>query len=146
MKTQTKVTKSIKSSEIKRVWHLVDVSGKILGRITPEISKFLQGKHKVNYVAYLDSGDYVVVINANKVVLTGKKSEDKQLLNYSGYPGGLRIRPIKKVMKDNPAEVVRHTVSGMLPKNKLRDVRLARLHIFSGDKHPYQDKINHSKS
>ncbi|MCS6956715.1 MAG: 50S ribosomal protein L13, partial [Patescibacteria group bacterium] len=88
MKKITQQTKSVKEKEIKRNWHLIDVKGKVLGRIAPEIAKLLQGKNKVNYVSYLDLGDNVVVINAKDIVLTGKKTNSKIYTNYSGYPGG----------------------------------------------------------
>lgn len=137
-----KTTRPISEKEISRGWHIVDVSKKHLGREIPEIAKFLQGKHKVSYVQNLDMGDYVVVINAKEVQLTGKKDSQKEYTYYSGYPGGLRSVTFKEMMKKNPKEVIRHAVSGMLPKNKMRDPRLARLYIFEGSEHPYGDKFN----
>ena len=137
----TKQTKSVKEKEIIRNWHLIDVTGKILGRITGEISKLLQGKHKVNYVPYLDSGDYVVVVNAAKIKITGKKNINKVYTYYSGYPGGLKRIPYNKMIEKKPEEVLRHAVSGMLPKNKLRDRRLARLFIFKDENHNFKDKF-----
>jgi len=137
----TQSTKSVKEKDIKREWHLIDLKDKILGRAIPEISKFLQGKHKINYVPYLDMGDYVVVINAKKVVLTGKKASTKVYSYYSGYPGGLRQITFNNQIEKNPKEVIRHAVSGMLPKNKLRQKRLARLHIFPDENNQYKDKF-----
>ena len=137
----TQTTKPVKDNEIKRKWHLIDVSGKVLGRIAPEIARLLQGKHKANYVSYLDSGDYVVVINIKKVVVTGNKEQSKTYGQYSGYPGGLRIRTYEKLMTDHPEEIMRHAVSGMLPKNKTRDARLARLFVYPDAKHPYSNKL-----
>lgn len=137
----TQSTKSIKEEDIKREWHLVDLSGKILGRVIPNISRVLQGKNKTDYAPYLDMGDYVVVINAKKIVLTGKKSSNKVYSYFSGYPGGLRQVKFTDMIKRNPAEVIRHAVSGMLPKNKLRKKRLARLFVFPDEKNPYQDKF-----
>lgn len=137
----TQSTKSIKEEDIKREWHLIDLSGRVLGRAIPDISKFLQGKNKIKYVPYLDMGDYVVVINAKKVVLTGKKSSNKVYSYFSGYPGGLRQVKFEEMIEKNPGEVIRHAVSGMLPKNKLRKKRLARLFIFPDEKNPYQDKF-----
>lgn len=133
-----KSTKPLMAKEIKRDWHLVDVGGKILGRATPNIARLLQGKHKVNYAAYLDQGDFVVVINAKKVVVTGRKSKSKVYTNYSGYPGGLRTVSYSQMMKNKPEEIIRHAVSGMIPKNKHRDPRLARLYIFKDEKHTYE--------
>ncbi len=137
----TQATKSLKEREIKRQWHLVDVSGQVLGRIAPQIAKFLQGKHKVDYVPYLDTGDYVVVINAKKVVLTGKKPQTKVYTQYSGYPGGLKVITFQDLMEKKPEAIIKHAVSGMLPKNKLRDRRLARLFIFADEKHSFTDKF-----
>ena len=137
----THSTKSIKAKEIIRKWHLIDVKGKVLGRIASEAVKLLQGKHKWNYSTYLDSGDYVVVINAKDVVVTGKKAQTKIYTNYSGYPGGLKSVKYDALLKKNPKKVIQHAVSGMLPKNKLRDRRLARLHVFSDENHSYKDRF-----
>jgi len=134
------------AKEIKRDWHLVDVGGRVLGRAIPEIARLLQGKHKVNYVSYLDIGDYVVVINAKKVVVTGKKSKSKVYTYFSGYPGGLRSVVYSEMLKNKPEEIIRHAVSGMIPKNKHRDRRLARLYIFGDEKHTYEDRFKNDKS
>ncbi len=139
-------TKSVLLKDIKREWHLFDANGEVLGRFATKIAKILQGKHKVNYVPYLDNGDYVVVINASKIRLTGKKVKTKKYTKYSGYPGGLKVINFQTLFKKDPTEVIRHAVSGMLPKNKLRDERLKRLFIFTDDKHPYTDKINNQES
>src|SRR3989344_1137136 len=146
MVSLTQSTKSVKEKEIKRNWHLIDVKGKILGRIVPEIAKLLQGKQKLNYVTYLDQGDNVVVTNARYVKLTGKKAQTKFYTRYSGYPGGLKRISFAELLIKNPAEVIRHAVSGMLPKNKLRDKRLTRLHVYPEDKYRYQDKSSAQKS
>ncbi|MDO8608987.1 MAG: 50S ribosomal protein L13 [bacterium] len=141
MTNATKSTESIKESEIKRNWHLIDVSGKILGRMAPEIAKLLQGKHKVNYVQYLDMGDNVIVVNAKKVVISGKKASTKIYTSFSGYPGGLRRMSYKKVMEENPAMIIERAVSGMLPKNKQRDRRMRRLFVYADAIHPHADKF-----
>ncbi len=137
----TPSTQAQKAKDIVRNWHLVDLDKQILGRSTSEIVKFLQGKHKVNYAPYLDMGDYVVVINAGKVKLTGKKFQTKTYSRYSGYPGGQKTKTFTEVMSKNPAEIIRHAVSGMLPKNKLRARRLTRLYVFVDSNHPYQAKF-----
>lgn len=134
-------TKSVSEKKITREWYCIDVGGKVLGRIAAEIVKLLQGKHKTNYVSYLDMGDNVIVINAQKVKLTGNKSSSKIYRYYSGYPGGLRSTTAHELLDKKPEEVIRHAVSGMLPKNKLRDRRLARLFVFSGKEHPYEEKL-----
>ncbi len=141
MTTYTHSTKSIKAQDIKRSWHLVNAANAVLGRLAPGVAKFLQGKHKAQYAPYLDSGDYVVVINAAKVRLTGKKSQVKEYTRYSGYPGGLKKISFERMLADKPQEVIRHAVSGMLPKNKLRNQWLKKLYIYAGDKHPYGDKF-----
>lgn len=141
MKNLTQQTKPVKLKEIKRDWHLVDVSGRVLGRVAPEISLFLQGKNKVNYVPYLDTGDYVVVINAKKIVITGRKSQTKIYTRYSGYPGGLKTINFSSLLEKNPEMVIKNAVSGMLPKNKFRDERLKRLFVFADEKHPYENKF-----
>jgi len=138
-------TKPVKAKEIKRDWHLIDASSKILGRLAPEIVKVLQGKHKRNYVPYLDMGDYVVVINAKKVIVSGKKADQKIYTRYSGYPGGLKEISFNKLLEEKPEEIVKRAVSGMLPKNKLRKKRLARLYVFADENHPFADKFKNSK-
>lgn len=142
MAQQSTSTRSISSKEISRSWHLVDLQGKTLGREIPRIAELLQGKHKVNFVPYLDNGDFVVVINVKGLKVTGKKASQKDYKYYSGYPGGQRVVPFKEMMEKNPKEIVRHAVTGMLPKTKLRDTRLSRLYIFEGSEHPYVDKFN----
>lgn len=137
----TKITKPIKEKEIVRNWHLTDVSGQILGRATGQIAKLLQGKHKINYVSYLDNGDFVVVINAQKIKVTGKKQLNKIYTRYSGYPGGLKTITLGNLLKQKPIEVIKHAVLGMLPKNKLRDRRMTRLFIYPDENHPYKEKF-----
>lgn len=137
----THSTKPISKNQIKRNWWLLDASGKIVGRMAPNISKLLIGKDKVYYTSNLDLGDYVVVINARKVTLTGDKKNSKIYTSYSGYPGGLKIRSFQNLIKDKPEEIIRHAVSGMLPKNKLRKERLARLFVFSDGKHTFENKF-----
>lgn len=134
-------TKVTKASEIKKSWHLVDAKGKILGRLASQIAKILMGKDKPYYSPHLDSGDFVVVINAAEVEISGRKRKQKLYRRHSGYPGGFRELTFTQLMKRDPREVIRQAVGGMLPKNKLRDRRLARLKIFTDDQHPYQDKL-----
>ncbi|HRN70972.1 MAG TPA: 50S ribosomal protein L13 [Candidatus Woesebacteria bacterium] len=144
MAQQTKSTRSISSKEITRSWHLIDLQGKTLGREIPRIAELLQGKHKVSYVPYLDNGDFVVVINAKEVVVTGKKASQKEYTYYSGFPGGQKVVPYKEMMTKKPKEIIRHAVTGMLPKTKLRDTRLSRLFIFEGAEHPHVEKFSNS--
>lgn len=134
-------TKSTKVSEIKRSWHLAEAKGKMLGRLATKIAQLLMGKSKPYFVSHLDCGDYVVVINAAQVEVSGRKRKQKIYYRHSGYPGGFKEISFEEQMKRDPRKVIYHAVKGMLPKNKLRDRRLARLKIFVDDKHPYGDRI-----
>src|SRR3989344_3396135 len=138
---KTTSTRSIKEKEIARSWHLVDVKDQTLGRAVTQIAKHLIGKSKVTYAPYLDQGDYVVVINAKNIEVSGKKELDKTYTYYSGYPGGQRKTTFSRMQSTNPREIIRHAVTGMLPKNKFRDPRLARLYIFEGSEHTYVNKF-----
>lgn len=141
MAQPTKSTKTISAKDIQREWKLIDMKGKILGRAANEIASHLQGKFKVMYSPNMDVGDNVVVINAKKVVLSENKAAKKSYTFFSGYPGGLKTVSYQKLIAENPSEVIRHAVSGMLPKNKLRDQRLARLHVFADEKHSFSNKF-----
>lgn len=130
-----------KSKDIKRQWHLIDVKGKILGRVATEIATLLLGKNKPNYAPHLDSGDYVVVINAKGVKLTGRKGKQKVYRSHSGYPGGFKEIKFAKLLSEQPEKIITHAVSGMLPDNRLKKGRLKRLKVFADDKHPYNNKF-----
>lgn len=138
-------TYSTKPSDIKRFWHFVDLGGKILGREATRITYFLMGKNKVYYVPHLDCGDYVVVVNSDRISLTGKKEQQKTYYRHSGYPGGFKTLSFKEQMQRDSRKVVLTAVSKMLPKNKLRQKRLNRLKIFRDDKHPYGGKFKTSE-
>ena len=137
-------TKATKKSEIKKSWHLIDAQDKILGRLSTEIAQLLMGKNKPYYTPHLDCGDYVVITNVAKIKVTGKKNEQKKYYRHSGYPGGFKEITFVQQQALDPRKIIRHAVSGMLPKNKLRSPRLARLKIFVDEKHPYEDKLNAS--
>lgn len=137
MSQQLQKTRSTKQSDVQHAWHLIDVKDQVLGRVAPSIAHLLRGKGKPYFVPNLDCGDTVVVINASQVVLTGNKEAMKTYTRYSGYPGGLKRRVAGVVKETNPEELVRHAVSGMLPKNKLRDVWLTRLYIYKNETHPH---------
>lgn len=138
----TQSTKPVSAKTIQRKWHIIDLKGQILGRAANEIAELLIGKSKVNFVPYLDMGDFVVVTNAKEVKVTGRKMNDKMYQSFSGYPDGLKEIPLKRMMENQPEDVIRNAVSGMLPKNKLRKLRLARLFIFKDEKHPYQENVS----
>jgi len=138
MTFKTRVTKA---KEIKREWHLINAQDQILGRMAVEIAALLMGKNKPSFVPYLDGGDYVVVINAAKVKVSGRKAENKLYYRHSGYPGGFKKVTFAQQMAKDPTQIIRHAVERMLPKNKLRDQRLARLKVFIDEKHNYEDKF-----
>ena len=135
-------TKSTKASEISRVWYLVDVKDKVLGRVAVEIAAKLIGKSKPYFVRNLDCGDFVVVINAKHVKVTGHKEKEKLYTRYSGYPGGLKTKALWQLREENPTEIIRRAVMGMLPKNKLRDKMITRLHVHPEAAHKFGSKIN----
>lgn len=140
-----KITQPTKTKEITRNWHYIDVKDRTLGREAVAIAHKLMGKGKAYFANNLDCGDYVVVVNAKAVRASGKKEDQKKYTNYSGYPGGLRVRTLKEVRKNNPTEVIVRAVSGMLPKNKLRAQMLKRLYVFSDENHSYTDKFTEEK-
>ena len=120
---------------------MIDVKEKILGRIAVDIAHVLMGKRKAYFAKNMDCGDYVVIINAKEIVTTGNKELKKVYTRYSGYPSGLRSQTLKELREKNPEEIIRHAISGMLPKNKLHDRMLKRLFVFAGEEHKYQAKI-----
>lgn len=134
-------TKSTKLKDIKRNWHLIDVKDKVLGRVATDIALLLMGKSKSDFVRNLDLGDYVVVINAKEVKVTGNKEKLKKYYRHSGYPGGFKEETLSSLRERKPEEVISHAVSGMLPQNKLRKLMLSRLHIFADLEHDYKDKF-----
>ncbi len=133
---------STKVKDIKREWHLVDLKGKILGRIATDIAQLLIGKSKPYFVPNLDCGDYVVVVNAAFVTVTGKKGNKKLYSRYSGYPGGLKQKSFNQILSHDPRYIINEAVSGMLPQNKLRDSMMKRLFIFAQSDHTYKDKFS----
>ena len=128
----------LRKEDVQRDWYLVDATGKTLGRLASEIAKILMGKHKPTYTPHVDNGDFVVVVNAEKIHVTGKKLEKKIYYWHTGYPGGLKSATLKELLRKKPAEVIRLAVRGMLPKNKLRDRRMKRLKVYAGPEHPHK--------
>jgi len=126
-----------KKEEVQRDWYLVDATGKTLGRLASEIAKILIGKHKPTYTPHVDGGDFVVVVNAEKIHATGKKLDKKIYYRHTLYPGGLKETTLRKMLQEKPEEVIRLAVRGMLPKNKLRDRRIKRLKVYAGPEHPH---------
>ncbi len=130
-------TYSMKESEIDKKWYVVDASGKVLGRLAAEIAKVLRGKNKPSFTPHFDMGDNVIVINAEKVVLTGLKPENKEYFSHSHYPGGEKFTNIKKIMKTKPQFIIEHAVKGMLPKNRLGRKVMGNLKVYAGKDHPH---------
>jgi large subunit ribosomal protein L13 len=131
-------TYDAKKENIVRDWYLVDAEGQVLGRLASEIARRLRGKHKPVFTPYVDTGDFVIVINAEKISLTGKKLMDKIYYNYSGYPGGLRETNAGKMLKDHPERVIQSAVKGMLPKNSLGRKMLKKLKVYAGGDHRHE--------
>jgi large subunit ribosomal protein L13 len=131
-------THSTKASEIDREWYLVDAEGKTLGRLASGIANVLRGKNKPIYAPHLDTGDYVIVINAEKIHATGRKLDQKMYYRHSGYPGGLRSISLRDQLKRHPTRVIRSAVWGMLPHNRLGRAMIRKLKVYAGDSHPHQ--------
>jgi large subunit ribosomal protein L13 len=134
-------TYSTKAKDIRRQWRLIDAADKTLGRVATEAASLLMGKHKPLYAPYIDTGDYVVVTNAAKVKVTGKKAEQKIYYRHSGYPGGLKSPSFKEVFNKDPGRVIELAVKGMLPHNHLGRAMLKKLKVYPGDEHPHQAQI-----
>ena len=130
-----------RASDLKPVWHVRDAEGQTLGRFASGIAVLLQGKHKPHYSPHLNSGDFVVVINAEKIVVTGKKLDQKVYYRHSGYPGGLTERTLSQVLQRSPTYALKHAVKGMLPKNTLGRRMLSRLKLYAGGSHPHEAQV-----
>ena len=134
-----------KNSELKPEWQVVDAEGKTLGRLSSEIATILQGKHRPGYVSYLNTGDYVVVINAEKIRVTGNKLEQKKYYRHSGYHGGLKETTLQELLSTYPERVIQQSVKGMRPKNTPGKRMLSRLKVYGGENHPHGAQVNRTK-
>jgi large subunit ribosomal protein L13 len=130
-------TFSAKQEDVKRSWHVVDANGKTLGRLATAVATVLKGKNKPIYTRHVDTGDFVIVVNADKVHLTGRKLEQKTYYSHSGFPGGLKSITAGTLMKTKPEEVIKKAVEGMLPKTRLGKQMLSKLKVYAGDEHPH---------
>ncbi|MDH3369920.1 MAG: 50S ribosomal protein L13 [Gammaproteobacteria bacterium] len=128
-------TFSAKKETVKRDWYVIDATGKVLGRVATEVARRLRGKHKAEYTPHVDTGDYIIIINAGKLQVTGKKSRDKIYNRYSGYQGGLKASSFQDMMKKSPAKVIETAVRGMLPKNPLGRQMFRKLKVYRGADH-----------
>lgn len=131
-------TYSLKGSDIIKKWFVIDADGKILGRLASEAAKILRGKNKPDFTPNLDMGDNVIVINAEKIVLTGSKPEDKEYFRHSQYPGGIKFVNIKKIKKERPEFIIEHAVKSMLPKSRLGRKVFGNLKVYAGTEHPHK--------
>ena len=141
MKTYREKTYSKRKEDVKRRWRLIDAKDRVVGQLATEIATALSGKDKATYTPHIDDGDYVVLINAGQMVLTGNKESKKLYVRHSNYPGGLRSETFSQLRRRRPELIIRGAVKGMLPDNRLRDGRLARLKVFADDKHTYSNYI-----
>jgi large subunit ribosomal protein L13 len=133
----TMKTYNAKPGEIERRWYVVDADGQTLGRLATQIAETLRGKGKAQYTPHVDTGDFVVVVNAEKIAVTGKKLDEKMVYRHSGYPGGLKARPLREELERRPTEVLRRAVKGMLPRNRLARKQLLKLKVYAGPDHPH---------
>ncbi|HJO29612.1 MAG TPA: 50S ribosomal protein L13 [Acidobacteriota bacterium] len=123
---------------LNREWHVIDAQGQVLGRLATRIATVLMGKHKPGYTPFLDCGDHVVVVNADKIVLTGNKMNDKMYYRYSGYPGGIKEARARRVMRENPTRILESAVRGMVPKTTLGRQMFSKLRVYAGPEHPHE--------
>jgi large subunit ribosomal protein L13 len=130
-------TRMATSTSVERGWHVIDAQGKVLGRVATAAARLLQGKHKASYTPFIDTGDHVIVVNAARVKLTGRKDEQKVYRQHSGYEGGLREDRVKDVRQRRPARMVEEAVRGMLPKTKLGNAMYRKLKVYAGGDHPH---------
>jgi len=137
-KTGLQKTWNAKPGEVQQRWFLVDAEGRTLGRLATQIADTLRGKTKPEYTPHVDTGDFVVVVNAEKIAVTGKKLDEKIYYRHSGYPGGLRQRTLREQLERRPTEVLRAAVKGMLPRNKLARRQIVKLKIYAGPEHPHE--------
>jgi len=131
-------TYSTRAKDIKRQWHVIDASDKVLGSLATQAARLLMGKHKPMFSRHLDTGDYVVVINAEKIRVTGNKMKQKLYYRHSGYPGGLKSVSLESMMANHPTRVIEHAVKGMLPHNRLGRAMAKKLRVYAGDSHPHR--------
>lgn len=125
------------NSNVEQKWYVIDASGKVLGRLATQIAKYLRGKHKPEYTPHADAGDYIIVINADKIKVTGKKEQEKIYYSHSGYPGGLKEITFDKLRAKNPIQIIERAVKGMLPKNPLGREMLRKLKVYADSQHPH---------
>ncbi len=130
-------TVSAKAETVRRDWYVIDADGQTLGRLATEVARRLRGKHKTLYTPHVDTGDYIIVVNAGKVKVTGRKASDKMYYRHTGYPGGLKEASFTRLIERSPEKVIEHAVKGMLPRNPLGRAMYRKLKVYSGQEHPH---------
>jgi large subunit ribosomal protein L13 len=130
-------TYAVKSADIQREWRVIDANGQTLGRLATRIAVLLRGKHRPTFSTHIDTGDPVIVLNASKIKVTGRKLQAKQYVRHSGYPGGMRTESLERLLARRPEEVIRRAVRGMLPQNRLGEQMVRKLHVYAGAEHPH---------
>jgi large subunit ribosomal protein L13 len=138
MKATTVRTYTPKPGDVQRQWHVIDATDVVLGRLASQVAVLLRGKHKPTFAPHVDTGDFVVIINADKVALTGNKLEQKRAYRHSGYPGGLRSQSYVELLEKHPTKAVEKAVRGMLPKNSIARAQITKLKVYAGPEHPHQ--------
>jgi len=141
MKTTMARKEQVRSGEIEQKWYVVDADGEVLGRLATRIAMILRGKNKPIFTPHVDVGDFVVVVNAEKVALTGRKLEDKLYYRYSGWVGGMKSASVQEVLDKDPTKVLHHAVRGMLPKSRLGRAQLSKLKVYAGPDHPHEAQV-----
>jgi len=138
MKATTVRTYTPKPGDVQRQWHVIDATDVVLGRLASQVAVLLRGKHKPTFAPHVDTGDFVVVVNADKIALTGNKLEQKRAYRHSGYPGGLRSQSYVELLEKHPTKAVEKAVRGMLPKNSIARAQITKLKVYAGPEHPHQ--------
>ena len=133
-----------KGSQVTREWHVLDADGQILGRLATQAATYLMGKHRPTYAPHIDMGDHVVIVNAEKIRVTGQKMKQKRYTRYSGYPGGLKSRTLEEQLAKFPARVLEHAIRGMLPRTAMGKAMFAKLHVYAGPEHPHRGQAQPS--
>lgn len=137
MEPSAKFTKSFRKEDVVRDWWVVDATDMTVGRLSTQVARLLRGKHKAIFTPHVDTGDFVIVINADKIKLEGKRLEKKEYFSHSGYPGGVKIEKFRDLIKTNPEKIIENSVSGMLPKNRLGRQIIKKLKVYAGNEHPH---------
>lgn len=136
-----KITRSVRKEDVQHDWWVVDAAGQTVGRLATQVATLLRGKHKPSFTPHVDCGDFVIVINADKVKVEGKRAEQKEYFHYTGYPGGGRVRSFQQMLENKPEEIIELAVRGMLPKNRLGRVINGKLKVYRGSEHPHAAQL-----